>query len=128
VEAFRALLISHRETEKKNLFAPKGCHRDDVVLRINGKAARFYASQGQQRSAVLTMKLAEGEMSRRVTGESPVFLLDDVLSELDASRREFVLSHISSGQVILTSCDTDGFEAVENLHTVRVCEGKYYSL
>ncbi len=124
-EAFRELLVSHRETERRNLFAPKGAHRDDVVIRINGRVCRFYASQGQQRSAVLAMKLAEGEMSRLSTGETPVFLLDDVLSELDGERREFILSHVGSGQVIVTSCDPDGFPFVEGLHKIRVSEGRY---
>ena len=83
-----------------------GIHKDDVDITLNGHEAKFFASQGQQRSIVLTMKLAEGEYSRRETGEHPVFLLDDILSELDPARRSYVVSGIRDRQVIITSCDT----------------------
>ncbi len=83
-----------------------GVHKDDVEIILNGKEARFFASQGQQRSIVLSMKLAEGEYSKNETGEYPVLLLDDILSELDPSRRSYVISGIRERQVIITSCDT----------------------
>lgn len=83
-----------------------GIHKDDVDIILNGKEARFFASQGQQRSIVLTMKLSEGEYSKNETGEYPVLLLDDILSELDPSRRAYVVSGIKDRQVIITSCDT----------------------
>lgn len=87
-----------------------GIHKDDIVLSLNGKEARLYASQGQQRSIALSMKLAEGELSRAATGEYPVFLLDDVLSELDAERRSFVLGALDGRQIIVTSCEPSLFE------------------
>ncbi len=83
-----------------------GIHKDDMEIVLNGKDARFFASQGQQRSIVLSMKLAEGEYSKNETGEYPVLLLDDILSELDPSRRAYVISGIRERQVIITSCDT----------------------
>lgn len=83
-----------------------GVHKDDVDIMLNGREAKFFASQGQQRSIVLTLKLAEGEYSRRETGEYPVFLLDDILSELDPARRSYIISGIKDRQVIITSCDT----------------------
>lgn len=86
-----------------------GVHKDDIVLSLNGREARLYASQGQQRSIALSMKLAEGEISRTATGEYPVFLLDDVLSELDAERRAFVLGALSDRQIIVTSCEPSLF-------------------
>ena len=121
------LLAEHRETEIKNLTPPRGAHRDDVKIMLDGKSARFYASQGQQRSIVLSMKLAEGEISRELTGEAPVFLLDDVLSELDAARRGFILSNISSGQVIITSCGTEMFEDLGGVRMIRVKNGEYFA-
>ncbi len=124
-EKFMDLLRRHRDAELKSIFAPKGAHRDDMVIRVDSRAARFYSSQGQQRSAVLSLKLAEGELSRRFTGEPPVFLLDDVLSELDAHRRSFILSNISSGQVIITSCDPSDFSSLPDLHKIRVNGGRY---
>ena len=89
-----------------------GTHKDDISVRLNGKDAKTYASQGQQRSLALSMKLAEGELSRRISGEYPVFLLDDVLSELDSDRRSFVLSNLSDRQLIVTSCEPDIFRSI----------------
>lgn len=82
-----------------------GPHKDDIHITLNGKEARLFASQGQQRSIALSMKLAEGEFSRRVSGEYPVFLLDDVFSELDESRRRFIMDKLKGRQIIVTSCE-----------------------
>ena len=101
-----------------------GPHRDDLLININGKSARVFASQGQQRSVVLSMKLAEGEIIKKLYSEYPVFLFDDVLSELDKDRREYVLKKMKEVQLIITSCSyeeiIDGAEAV-----TEVKEGKY---
>ena len=82
-----------------------GPHKDDIHITLNGKEARVFASQGQQRSSALSMKLAEGEISRRITGEYPVFLLDDVFSELDETRRRFIMDKLRGRQIIVTSCE-----------------------
>ena len=82
-----------------------GPHREDVTIRINGSDARTFSSQGQQRSIVLSLKMAEGEVSREIYSEYPVFLFDDVLSELDERRQNFVLSGLSERQIIITSCE-----------------------
>ena len=82
-----------------------GAHKDDLAITINGTDARAYASQGQARTAALSLKLAERELFHKDTGEIPVLLLDDVLSELDAARQEFVLNRIRDGQTIITCCD-----------------------
>ena len=79
-----------------------GSHKDDVEILLDGREARLYASQGQQRSLALAMKLGEGEISREYSGEYPVFLFDDVLSELDVGRQDFVLNQIETGQVFIT--------------------------
>lgn len=89
-----------------------GVHKDDIAVRLNGKDAKIYASQGQQRSLALSMKLSEGELSKKISGEYPVFLLDDVLSELDSDRRRFVLQSLSDRQLIVTSCEPDIFRAI----------------
>lgn len=96
-----------RELEKdiRAGFPVHGVHRDDLVFQLNGFDARNFASQGQQRSIVLSLKLAEGEIAAEHLGETPVFLFDDVLSELDRKRREFVLSKLEGKQTILTFCD-----------------------
>ncbi|MBQ8174411.1 MAG: DNA replication/repair protein RecF [Clostridia bacterium] len=82
-----------------------GVHRDDLEIFINDKEAKTFASQGQQRTAVLSLKMAEGEVCRERTGEYPVFLFDDVLSELDEGRRAVLLGGDGEKQIILTSCE-----------------------
>ena len=90
-----------------------GIHKDDVIIGLNEKEAKLYASQGQQRSLVLSLKLAEAEIANRLGGEYPVILLDDVFSELDENRRRFILEALGSPdektprQIIITSCEPD---------------------
>src|SRR5438445_172514 len=87
-----------------------GPHRDDLRVLLGGQDARGYGSQGQQRTAVVSLKLAEAELVARRTGERPVLLLDDVLSELDLERRGALLRHVGSGgQVVITSVDVGPF-------------------
>lgn len=89
-----------------------GVQRDEMAIAINGREARTYASQGQARSVVLALKLGEGEAARQMSGEYPVFLFDDVLSELDEGRRAFILGDAGRRQVIMTSCERRGFEGI----------------
>ena len=86
-----------------------GAHRDDIRISVAGRDGRRFASQGQQRSAVIALKLAEAELLRESAGEPPVLLLDDVLSELDAGRRDFLLSRVGGMQRIVTACDASVF-------------------
>ena len=87
-----------------------GPHREDVEFLLEGLAARQFASQGQQRSAVLSLKLAEAGCAAAIIGEAPVMLLDDVLSELDEGRQEYLLTRMEKGQTIVTACDPGLFE------------------
>ena len=89
-----------------------GVHRDDVCILLNGKDSRIFASQGQQRSIVLALKEAEGEVVYELTGEYPVFLFDDVLSELDEKRQSHVLKDAGKKQIIITSCSEDDFKEI----------------
>ena len=100
-----ALYKRRQEAEISKRVTLCGCHHDDFAVMINSKDARSYASQGQQRSAVLALKLAEGELAKVYTGEESVFLFDDVLSELDEKRRAYVTQKLTSRQFILTGCD-----------------------
>ena len=102
-----------------------GIHKDDLDIRLNGKSARIYASQGQQRSLALAMKLAEGEICREEFGDDPVFLFDDVLSELDASRRDFLIRRIKDKQVILTTCESETLFSLDDARMIRVENGTY---
>jgi DNA replication and repair protein RecF len=104
-----AELIDHQRTHRDAEIASgnvlSGIHKDDLEILINGNNARLYASQGQTRTAALSLKMAEREISLQDTGEYPILLLDDVLSELDSKRQEFVLNHIGGGQTLITCCE-----------------------
>ena len=97
----------HRQAELDAGQCLTGAHKDDIEIFINGAAARSFASQGQTRTAALSMKLAEREIFKNETGEYPVLLLDDVLSELDAGRQEFVLNRIGGGQTLISCCEDE---------------------
>jgi DNA replication and repair protein RecF len=119
-----ALLRSRREDLHRGSTSI-GPHRDDVLILLNGRDARAFGSQGQQRTAVVSIKLAEVAVVAQMTGERPVLLLDDVLSELDAARRALLLEQLGDpGQVIITSVEADPFpDAVIGRSVVRCIEG-----
>ncbi len=98
---------SHRAAELASGSCLTGAHKDELEISINGQSARSFASQGQTRTAALSIKLAEREIYLAETGEYPVLLLDDVLSELDSRRQEFVLNRIGSGQTLITCCEDE---------------------
>jgi len=106
------LYLSHHDREIGAGSTLWGIHKDDMEISINGNRARIFASQGQQRSLSLALKLAEGEIIKdECHGDYPVFLFDDVLSELDSARREYLLSNIKDKQVILTCCENKNINA-----------------
>ncbi|MBR5869853.1 MAG: DNA replication/repair protein RecF [Clostridia bacterium] len=101
-----------------------GCHRDDILISLGGREAKLYASQGQDRSIALAMKLGEGELSRAATGEYPVFLFDDVLSELDSGRQAYLMQRLGGRQVIMTSCNESLFSGMD-VNMIHVDDGVY---
>lgn len=101
MEAFRGA----RRADTAAGFSTVGPHREDLSVSIAGQSARSYGSQGQQRSAVLALKLAEATLLQEVTGEKPVAFLDDVMSELDTSRQDYILNRIDGWQVFITCCE-----------------------
>jgi len=110
-DLLQALYAARRDDVRRGSTSV-GPHRDDVPIRIDGREARAFASQGQQRTAVVSIKLAEAAVVAEMTGEQPVLLLDDVLSELDAGRRRALLERVGGGgQVIITSVEADPFPA-----------------
>ena len=109
-EDLRAHQDSHRRAELEARSCLSGPHKDDLAAWIDGQPARQFASQGQTRTAALSLKLAERELFEDDTGQWPVLLLDDVLSELDARRQDFVLDRITGGQVFITSCEAPAGE------------------
>lgn len=108
-DAAAQALAQSRADDLRVGYTTRGAHRDDIRISVAGKDGRRFASQGQQRSAVIALKLAEAQLLRDSAGEPPVLLLDDVLSELDAGRRDFLLSRVGGMQRIVTACDAGAF-------------------
>lgn len=100
-----------------------GPHRDDIEIIIDGRDSKSFASQGQQRSAVLSLKLAQAEILFEETGEYPVLLLDDILSELDFKRRSFLVKKIPDKQVIITCAGIDEVFEGSNANIINVKNG-----
>ena len=86
-----------------------GPHKDDFDVTLNGINLKSYGSQGQTRTAAISLKLAQRQLMAKQSGEIPVLLLDDVLSELDPGRQDFVLNQITEGQVFITCCEPGQF-------------------
>lgn len=121
--AYRSLYSSHHDREIGAGSTLWGIHKDDMEIYINGNRARIFASQGQQRSLSLALKLAEGEIIKdECGGDYPVFLFDDVLSELDSGRRQYLLSNLKDKQVILTCCENNCINADR---LISVSQGKF---
>lgn len=103
-----------------------GPHRDDIQFEINGISARIYGSQGQKRSVALALKLTQAEVLKNVAGEYPVCLLDDVMSELDPARQNYVLNHIRGWQSFLTCCDPTDISGLKDGKSFTVRNGGIY--
>ncbi len=114
---------AHRQAELDARQCLSGPHKDDLEVEIDGVSARQFASQGQTRTAALSLKLAQREIFWEETGEWPVLLLDDVLSELDPRRQAFVLNRIRGGQVFITCCEEEKLEGLEGGKTFRIQNG-----
>ena len=117
-----------KENEKREAAAKMclvGIHRDDLYFSINDNDARQYASQGQQRSLSLALKIAEGEIIALEKGESPVYLFDDVLGELDEDRKKYVLSRTKGRQMIVTACEKGDYTNLDGLKMIYADGGSY---
>lgn len=106
-------LKSSRKEDINYRFTTAGPHRDDIEILINNKSARSYGSQGQQRSAVIALKLSEADILQQEKEEKPVIILDDVLSELDIERQKFLLNKTKDRQVFISCCDKSAVEYLE---------------
>ena len=108
-ENFLSVLLRNREKDCRFKLTSEGPHRDDLCVKINGMDIRKYGSQGQQRTAALSLKLSEIYMVKKRIKDMPVLLLDDVLSELDSSRQNYLLNSISQVQTMITCTGLDDF-------------------
>ncbi len=114
-------LQAHYQAELDSLQCLTGPHRDDFDVSVSGHSLRQFGSQGQTRTAAISLKLAQRELLKRDLGEDPVLLLDDVLSELDPGRQDFVLNQIASGQVFITCCEPGRFTRLGQ--TIQIQDG-----
>lgn len=110
----------HRPNDLYLKNTTSGPHRDDIEILINGISARKFGSQGQQRSASLSLKLGEAEIIKDLKGEHPVILLDDVMSELDSTRQNYILNKMTGKQVFITCCEKETVS--------RLCAGKVFKI
>lgn len=117
-------LFDSRKEDMYSGITSVGPHRDDIEFKINGFEARQYGSQGQKRSVALSLKLAEAEVIKENIGECPVFLLDDIMSELDPNRQNFILNHIEGMQTFLTCCDPSNVKNLKAGKIFNIKEGK----
>ncbi len=115
-------LDAHRRAELESGQCLTGPHKDDFDISLSGISLRLYGSQGQTRTAAISLKLAQRALMKREFGDEPVLLLDDVLSELDAGRQDFVLNHIESGQVFITCCEPGRFTKLGT--TIEIQNGR----
>lgn len=111
------------ENKEKEIFLKEcrvGPQRDEIEYKINGLDAKSFGSQGQQKTAVLVQKIAEVELFKEERGEYPVLLLDDIMSELDKTRQEFVIDKIKNMQIFITSTEKESFKDFNR--------GKYFEI
>ena len=114
-------LDRHYRAELETASCLTGPHKDDFDVTLSGINLKSYGSQGQTRTAAISLKLAQRELMGREWGEEPVLLLDDVLSELDPGRQDFVLNQIVSGQVFITCCEPGRFTKLGK--TIEILKG-----
>ena len=125
-EKYFSLLMSSHDREIVLGATLYGVHKDDIDIKLNKKSARSFCSQGQQRSLALGLKLAEGEICKEEFGDYPVFLFDDVLSELDETRRDYMILQSSNKQVIITTCEEDFVKKMSAQKIITVKNGEYF--
>ncbi len=123
-EKYLEALTKNRQQDIAGRATTCGIHRDDFVVLINDSDSRIFGSQGQQRSCVLALKLAQTRIITTQIGETPIILLDDVMSELDSNRKSYLLNKIDGYQVFITCCDKDSVEMLKVGKAVEIKSGK----
>lgn len=126
LEDLRKALFESRKTDIKTGFTSVGPHRDDIDIKLNQKSARSFGSQGQQRSCALSLKLAEAEVIKETINQKPIILLDDVMSELDSFRQDYVLNSIEGWQVFITCCDPSTLLKLTKGKAIKVKAGNIF--
>lgn len=120
LEEYKIKLSDSFENDIKQGFTTVGVHRDDLYMAIDEKEVRIFGSQGQQRSSVIALKLGEAKLLKLASGEEPIILLDDVMSELDENRQDYILNHVKNMQVFITCCDIS--------NTLKLKKGRVFKI
>ena len=118
-DALREHQSSHARAELDSCMCLSGPHKDDFTAELDELSIKSYGSQGQTRTAAISLKLAERQLMHRQLGEEPILLLDDVLSELDAGRQDFVLNQLKTGQVFITCCEKGRLTELGRVYTIE---------
>lgn len=127
-DRYKEKLLQKRNLELRTCATAVGPHRDDVHLLIEGIPLKDFGSQGQQRMAVLSLKMGELNFIKKYTGEYPVLLLDDVMSELDSKRRKYVVDMLNQVQTFITATDKSHFDKnfIERSCVKNIANGKIF--
>ena len=123
-EDIKGLFLKSRKEDIYTGNTSIGPHRDDLILCLNNNKIKSFGSQGQRRSVALSLKLSEAKVLKQITGEYPVALLDDVMSELDTKRQDFILNHIKDWQVFITCCDPANITGLKEGKVFKMLGGK----
>lgn len=116
--------ISARNDDLRYMTTQRGVHKDEIDISINDRLIKNFGSQGQQRSAILNIKLAQVKLIMEVTGEKSVILFDDVFSELDEKRSHFLLENLAGFQTIITATNTKSLDMVDKSNIKKIAAGK----
>ena len=119
VQQLQEHLCSHERAELESGQCLTGPHKDDFDVTLSGLSLKTFGSQGQVRTSAISLKLAQRELMKKQSGEIPVLLLDDVLSELDPGRQDFILNQITEGQVFITCCESERFTKLGKTIEIR---------
>lgn len=121
-EQLQEHMESHSRAELESAQCLTGPHKDDFAVFLSGIALKEFGSQGQTRTSAISLKLAQRALMEKQSGQMPVLLLDDVLSELDPGRQDFILNQITEGQVFITCCEPGRFTKLGK--TLKICKGQ----
>ncbi len=121
-EKLQEHLESHYRAELETCQCLTGPQKDDLDVTLSGLSVKAFGSQGQTRTAAISLKIAQRELMFKESGEIPILLLDDVLSELDPGRQDFVLNQITGGQVFITCCEPGRFTKLGQ--TIKIFHGE----
>ena len=125
-EDILTFLENHQRREIEYASSLFGIQRDDIKITVSGHDTRFFCSQGQQRTAALSLKIAQADFTEHIKDEYPILLLDDIMSELDKKRRSYLWNKIRDKQVLITCTDIDDFEISDTVKKLRVENGRVW--